>query len=291
MSEFSLYLMSNYLEMEGQFHTSVTINNFTNEALSQVVYDPRFQAILKTMQTYDKVINSVLSEIISAYRATVIEIQPAGPPSIPTSFGNLGKILESKNEKSKNSSPSTTRQNSVSSFPVPIKLKSVRTSPTLVPSRKINSKKNEINRRSALTPNRLERNATEIMKNDRQNLTPNRLDRANTASKIEKPATVHNEKQSFTDRSSSINLKLNLDKSIADRSLKIPVEKSTPNKLVRNQTERNNTTPSKLTRSPTLGARSITPNKSSANISAFSTSKSPIRKFESYDDVMKRLKK
>ena len=64
--EFSIYLMTNYLELEGQFHTSVSLANINQQTLCRVSGDSRFQVIHRSLVNYDKIINSVLYEIISA---------------------------------------------------------------------------------------------------------------------------------------------------------------------------------------------------------------------------------
>lgn len=59
--------MNNYLEFEGQFHTSVSLAQINQQTMCRVSGDLRFQAIHKSLLGFDKIMNSVIYEIISKY--------------------------------------------------------------------------------------------------------------------------------------------------------------------------------------------------------------------------------
>ena len=67
VGEFSVYLMNNYLQLSGQYHTSASFSALTQQALDSLSSDSRFQAIRKTLQTYDSLMNIVLYELIASF--------------------------------------------------------------------------------------------------------------------------------------------------------------------------------------------------------------------------------
>eukprot|EP00361_Fabrea_salina_P007345 CAMPEP_0202440106 /NCGR_PEP_ID=MMETSP1345-20130828/36516_1 /ASSEMBLY_ACC=CAM_ASM_000843 /TAXON_ID=342563 /ORGANISM="Fabrea Fabrea salina" /LENGTH=406 /DNA_ID=CAMNT_0049054679 /DNA_START=239 /DNA_END=1459 /DNA_ORIENTATION=- len=69
--DFALYLMWNYLEMEGFYHTFAHTE-------SAVLEDKRFKVFLDTVNSFDKLLDSLLFQIISGYRGNEI---PKSPPS------------------------------------------------------------------------------------------------------------------------------------------------------------------------------------------------------------------
>ena len=69
--DFALYLMWNYLEMEGFYHTFAHTE-------SAVLEDKRFKVFLDTLNSFDKLLDSLLFQIISGYRGNEI---PKSPPS------------------------------------------------------------------------------------------------------------------------------------------------------------------------------------------------------------------
>ena len=85
--------MSNFLELEGQFHTSVSLSNINQQAICRVSNDPRFQVIHKSLANYDKIINSVLYEIISVsnFRAKTPNITRATSASLAQTLNSTSK--------------------------------------------------------------------------------------------------------------------------------------------------------------------------------------------------------
>ena len=114
--ELSVYLMSKFLELEGQFHTSVSLASINQQTLCRVSNDERFQVIHKTLTNYDKIMNSVLYEILSVYA-----YRSKTPTITRTVSVSLGQTLASTVKTSAT-------------------LKSVRTSPNLI-QRNVNRQK------------------------------------------------------------------------------------------------------------------------------------------------------
>jgi hypothetical protein len=108
--------MTNYLELEGQFHTSVSLNSITQQTLYRVSNDSRFQVIHKSLTTYDKIMNAILYHIVSIYYFSPksVNVTRNTSVSIPGNFDSTSKTAAS--------------------------LKSIRTSPRLI-ARTVSAKK------------------------------------------------------------------------------------------------------------------------------------------------------
>lgn len=65
LGEFSVYLISNYLQLSGQYHTSSSIVSMTQQEVDTLSSDLRFKAIRKSLQTYDSLLNIVFYEIVA----------------------------------------------------------------------------------------------------------------------------------------------------------------------------------------------------------------------------------
>ena len=75
ISEFSVYLMNNYLQIAGQYHTSASISALTQQAIDTLSSDSRFKAIRKALQTYDSLLNIILYEVIAKTEEKVEKVQ------------------------------------------------------------------------------------------------------------------------------------------------------------------------------------------------------------------------
>lgn len=107
ISEFSIYIMANFLQFSGQYNTSASISTLTQQALDTLSTDPRFKSIRKALQTYDNLLNIVMYELISSF--------PKGPREIPVPSKSSMKLKYSSTTSVLNSSArSTTPNNSES---------------------------------------------------------------------------------------------------------------------------------------------------------------------------------
>lgn len=75
LSEFSVYLMNNYLQIVGQYHTSASISALTQQAIDTLSSDCRFKAIRKALQTYDSLLNIILYEVIAKTEKKVEKVK------------------------------------------------------------------------------------------------------------------------------------------------------------------------------------------------------------------------
>ena len=89
--EFAVYLMSNFLEFEGQFHTSVSLASINQQSICRVSGDSRFQAIHKSLVNFDRIMNLVLYEIISAYNPR--EMKPVIIRTASVSLNSTAKTV------------------------------------------------------------------------------------------------------------------------------------------------------------------------------------------------------
>lgn len=84
--EFAVLLMSNYLELEGQFHTSVSLASINQQTMCRVSSDARFQTIHKCLTFFDKIMNSILYEIMTGFNTGQSNKTIPTPRASPISF-------------------------------------------------------------------------------------------------------------------------------------------------------------------------------------------------------------
>jgi hypothetical protein len=84
--EFAVLLMSNYLELEGQFHTSVSLASINQQTMCRVSSDARFQTIHKCLTFFDKIMNSILYEVMTGFNSGQSSKSIPTPRASPISF-------------------------------------------------------------------------------------------------------------------------------------------------------------------------------------------------------------
>jgi hypothetical protein len=93
-SALAIYLFSNYLELEGQYHTQVSPDTLTPQALATIKTDPRYLAIKRTVCSFDVLTNIALNEIYESYKSKVHR-SPTTPLSpIPVNLSNSPNTSE-----------------------------------------------------------------------------------------------------------------------------------------------------------------------------------------------------
>lgn len=127
--EFSIYLMTNFLEFEGQFHTSVSLANINQQTMCRVSSDTRFQAIHKSLVSFDRIMNAFIYEVISKYEFREKTIKTAAV-SLATTLNSTGK-----NEPVRSVSPKVMPKiNSIKKMPVSVSVKLINANKALRPS-------------------------------------------------------------------------------------------------------------------------------------------------------------
>jgi hypothetical protein len=119
--EFAVYLMNNFLEFEGQFHTSVSLASINQQTMCRVSGDSRFQAIHRSLVNFDRIMNAVIYEIISKY-----EFAQRNLNNVKTSAVSLTATLNStgKTEGSGRSvSPKVVKSGSKKNSPISVSVK------------------------------------------------------------------------------------------------------------------------------------------------------------------------
>lgn len=116
--EFSIYLMSNFLEIEGQFHTSVSLININQQTLCRVSSDSRFQTIHKSLVVYDQIVSTVIYEIIS-----YVNSRPTTPKAVRTVSVSLMQTLNSTSKTVLSVKPAQTLPKKIPSKPITVSVR------------------------------------------------------------------------------------------------------------------------------------------------------------------------
>lgn len=123
--------MTNFLEFEGQFHTSVSLASINQQTMCRVSSDLRFQAIHKALVSFDRIMNAIIYEVISKFefRGEKKVIKTAAV-SLATTLNSTGK-----NEPVRSVSPKIVpRINSKKIIPVSVSVKLITANKGLRPS-------------------------------------------------------------------------------------------------------------------------------------------------------------
>ena len=115
ITEFSVYIMENFLEFFGQYNTSASFSLLNQQALDMLNYDNRFQAIRKILQAYDNLMSIILYEIIA--RCPKIEESLKNPISSDSTRRLLNTSTTSiLNGKFRSSTPDNSLKNSFKEY-------------------------------------------------------------------------------------------------------------------------------------------------------------------------------
>ena len=96
--EFSVFIMNNFLQFSGQYNTSANFSSLTQEAIDTLSLDSRFQAIRKSLQAFDNLLNIILYELIASC-PKADKIKKSTTPSKSTSrllYSSTTSILNGK---------------------------------------------------------------------------------------------------------------------------------------------------------------------------------------------------
>jgi hypothetical protein len=164
LAEFTVYLMNNYLQVSGQFHTAASFHSLNQQTLDLLSSDLRFQVIRKTLQTFDSLMNIILYEVIASYEPEKKSLKEEN--SVIWQYSSTTSILNGIARSVSYSKQSDPKKN-----PNPTKNSHLRTS-AKSPNLKSQSKGKTFKAPKEIT----DHEATENFK-DLRSLTPTRLEK------------------------------------------------------------------------------------------------------------------